>query len=91
MAIKRYYAEKNNTISSAFRENLTTRATGANMGLSDVLETFSIYGQASSGSTELERILIQFPINSISTDRSNGLLPDSGSVSFYLNMDMIRI
>lgn len=86
MAIKKYYAEKNNTISSAFKGNLTTRATGANMGLSDVLETFSIYGQASSGSTELERILIEFPVSAISQDRENGAIPTSGSVSFYLNM-----
>ena len=58
MAIKKYYANKDNTITNAFKQSLTTRATGANMGLSDILETFSIYGQASSGSTELERILI---------------------------------
>ena len=86
MAIKKYYANKDNTITNAFQSNLTTRATSANMGLSDVLETFSIYGQASSGSTELERILIEFPVSEISLDRTRGLLPASGSVSFYLNM-----
>ena len=62
MGIKKYIANANNTITSAFRSNLQTRGTGANMGLSDVLEAFSIYGQASSGSTELERILIKFNI-----------------------------
>jgi hypothetical protein len=86
MAIKKYYANKDNTITNAFELNLTTRATGANMGLSDILETFSIYGQASSTSTELERILIEFPVSQISQDRTNGLIPESGSVSFYLNM-----
>lgn len=86
MAIKKYYANKDNTITNAFQQNLTTRATGANMGLSDILETFSIYGQASSTSTELERILIEFPVSQISQDRTNGLIPESGSVSFYLNM-----
>ena len=86
MAIKKYYANKDNTITNAFKSNLTTRATGANMGLSDVLETFSIYGQASSGSTELERILIQFPVDEISLDRTRGLIPASGEVNFYLNM-----
>ena len=86
MAIKKYYANKDNTITSAFKSNLTTRATGANMGLSDILETFSIYGQASTSSTELERILIEFPINEVSLDRTRGLIPASGSVSFYLNM-----
>jgi hypothetical protein len=86
MAIKKYYANKDNTISNAFKSNLTTRATGANMGLSDILETFSIYGQASTSSTELERILIQFPISEVSLDRTRGIIPAAGSVNFYLNM-----
>ena len=86
MAIKKYFANADNTITNAYRSNLVTRGTGANMGLSDVLETFSIYGQESSQSTELERILIKFPINEISEDRTNGLIPSPGAVSFYLNM-----
>ena len=86
MAIKKYYANKDNTITNAFQQNLITRGTGANMGLSDVLETFSIYGQASATSTELERILIEFPVNEIIADRSNELIPESGKVSFVLNM-----
>jgi len=86
MAIKKYYATKDNTITNAFKPNLQDRATDANMGLSDILETFSIYGQATSGSTELERILIEFPINQISSDRTLGLIPAAGNISFYLNM-----
>ena len=86
MAIKKYYADKDNTITNAFQSNLSTRGTGSNMGLSDILETFSIYGQASSDSTELERILIQFPIDDIIQDRTSGAIPESGKVSFYLNM-----
>ena len=86
MAIKKYYANKDNTITNAFRQDLTTRGTGANMGLSDILETFSIYGQASATSTELERVLIEFPINDIITDRSNDLIPQAGEVNFVLNM-----
>jgi hypothetical protein len=86
MATKKYYADKDNTITNAFKSNLTTRATGANMGLSDILETFSIYGQASSGSTELERVLIQFPISEIVSDRAAGIIPNSGEVSFILNL-----
>ena len=50
--IKRYFASKDNVISNAFEENLTTRATGSNMGASHIVEVFSIYGQASSGSSE---------------------------------------
>ena len=86
MAIKKYYANKDNTITNAFRQNLTTRGTGANMGLSDILETFSIYGQASAESAELERILIEFPVSDISTDRANNIIPEAGKVSFILNM-----
>jgi len=91
MPIKRYYASKDNTITNAMRSALSdaTRATGSNMGAADVLETFSIYGQASSSSglsQELSRILIQFPVDTISTDRTAGTIPASGSVSFYLKM-----
>jgi len=86
MTIKKYFSNSDNTITNAFRANLQTRGTGANMGLSDVLETFSIYGQASSGSTELERILIEFPVSQIRADRASNIIPASGSVSFYLNM-----
>ena len=46
--IKRYYATKDNTITNAFQENLSTRGTGSNMGASDIVEVFSIYGQQSS-------------------------------------------
>tara|TARA_R110000744_G_scaffold2679_3_gene10736 strand:- start:5415 stop:6881 length:1467 start_codon:yes stop_codon:yes gene_type:complete len=86
MSIKKYYANQDNTITNAYQQNLQTRGTEANMGLSDILETFSIYGQASSGSTELERILIEFPVSQIITDRSNGSIPESGKVNFVLNM-----
>lgn len=91
MAIKRFFANKDNTITNAFNASLTStgRATGSNMGAADVLETFSIYGQSSGSSglsQELSRILIQFPIDEISTARTAGTIPASGSVNFYLNM-----
>ena len=49
MAIKRYVAAKDNTITNAFNSTLlaSQRGTGSNMGAADVLEIFSIYGQAS--------------------------------------------
>ena len=87
--IKRYYATKDNTISNAFEENLTTRATGSNMGASDILETFSIYNQVSNSSgisSELARILIEFDTAHLTNDRTAGKLPASGSVSWYLKM-----
>ena len=86
MAIKRYFSNSDNTITSAFKPNLRTRGTNANMGAADILETFSIYGQASSASTELQRILINFPISEIISDRATSKLPGAGSVNFYLNL-----
>ena len=50
MAILRYTASADTTITNAFEANLRTRGTGSNMGYADSLEIFSIYGQ-DSGST----------------------------------------
>jgi len=86
MAIKRYYADKDNTITNAFKANLSTRGVSGNMGQSDILEVFSIYAQANTSSSELSRILIQFDTDAINTDRSAGDIPASGSVSFFLRM-----
>lgn len=86
MAIKRYYAEKDTTITNAFKKNLITRGTGSNMGESDILEVFSIYGQASTSSLEAARALVQFDIASLKADRDLEVIPASGSVSFYLRM-----
>jgi|TARA_R110002012_G_scaffold293472_2_gene489160 hypothetical protein len=86
MAIKRYNAEADNTIVNAFGPGLRTRATGSNSGQADVLETYSIYGRVTTSSQELSRILIQFPMSGITSDRSAGTIPGSGSVSFYLRM-----
>ena len=75
MGIKRYTAIADTTITNAFKTNLTTRATGSNMGLSDSLELFRIYGQESTSSVELSRILVKFNVtgsNSLKTDRTNG-------------------
>ena len=90
MGIQRYSASIDTTITNAYQMNLTTRATGANMGLADTLEVFSIYGQQASASSELSRILIKFPVSgatsSIGADRDAGSIPASGSVNFYLRM-----
>jgi len=91
MAIKRYTATADNTISNAWQSNLTKRATGSNMGAADVMEIYSIYGRAYTSSAEnkqveLSRILVQFPVTSISSDRTAGNIPASGSVNFYLKL-----
>ena len=91
MAIKRYTATKDNTITNAYKSSLleTRRGTGSNMGMADVAEVFSIYGQGSGSdglSQELTRILVEFPVSTVSADRTAGTIPASGSVSFYLKM-----
>ena len=86
MSIKRYLATKDNTISSAFKANLSDRGVTSNMGSSDILEMFSIFGQASSSSLEQSRILVEFPVNDIHKDRQAGIIPASGSVKFKLKM-----
>jgi hypothetical protein len=85
--IKRYKPTKDNTITNAFGENLSTRGTGSNMGLSDIIEVFSIYGQVSSSSgfsSEEARILIEFDMGEIQSDISSGILdPDA---KFFLRL-----
>lgn len=90
MSIKRYVAEKDTTITNAFKSSLTTRAEEANMGQSDSLEIFSIYGQATTSSVELSRILVQFPISDIQADRASGDIGASGSVQFILKLSNAR-
>ena len=86
MAIRRYVANADNTISNAYKDGLGTRATGSNMGQADISEVFSIYARASLSSSELSRVLTQFNVSTISSDRTAGVIPASGSVSFYLRL-----
>ena len=46
MAIKRFLSTKTNTITNAYDYTLLQRGTGSNMGEADVMQIFSIYGQA---------------------------------------------
>ncbi len=92
MSILRYTASLDNTIVNAYQPNMTTRGTGANCGQADIIETYSIYGRQmasasqTSGSQELSRILLKFDLDKITSDRSTKVLPDSGSVKFYLRV-----
>jgi len=86
MSIKKIFSSKDNTITNAYKSNLSDTGELSNMGKSDIMEVFSIFGQMSSDSVEKTRILIDFPIEDIKTLRDNGDIPDSGSVYFYLNL-----
>jgi|5B_taG_2_1085324.scaffolds.fasta_scaffold00043_22 hypothetical protein len=85
--IKKYKATKDNTITNAYQENLVTRGTGSNMGRADILEVFSIYGQLSSSSgfsSEKSRILVQFDVETLTSDRNSGAVPSDAS--YYLKL-----
>jgi hypothetical protein len=84
--IKTYTASADNTIVNTFKSNLSKRATGSNAGAADVLEVYSVYGRQTTSSQELSRVLIKFPVDQVSNDRTAGRVPGSGSVSFYLNL-----
>jgi hypothetical protein len=89
MAIKKYIATADNTVTNALKADLTTKGTGSNMGAADILEVFYIAGQTSASagiSSEKSRILVDFNTDQMSTDRTNGLVPASGNVSWYLNL-----
>jgi len=86
MAIKRYTADADNSITDAYKSNLTSSGSLANMGESDVVEVFSIFAQANSSSLELTRILTKFPISTIVSDRAAGTIPISGSTNFILKL-----
>lgn len=86
MTLKRYLASLDTTITNAFKPDLSTRATGSNMGASDVTEVFEIYGQSATSSLEKSRALYQFPIDTIASDRTATTIPDSGSVKFFLRL-----
>ena len=86
MSIKRYIANKDNTITNAFKSNLSERGTKGNTGASDIVEVFSIFGQASSASVEQSRILIEFPVSEISDDRNSSTIPAKGKVSFIMKL-----
>lgn len=86
MGIKNYKATKDNTITNGYKLVSQIRATGSNMGAADILEVHSIYGQQTTSSAELSRVLIQFPTTAISSDRTAGTIPASGSVKFFLRM-----
>lgn len=85
MALRRYLAIADTTITNAYKSDLLTRATSSNQGECDTLQVFHIYAQAST-SSENSRILIQFPISEISQDRTDSLVPLSGSCNFILKL-----
>ena len=89
--IKRYVAKKDATITNAYKfNNSSMRATGSNIGGADSGEIYALFGNINSGSIEKSRLLIEFPVSSIINDRTSGVVPASGSVTFYLKLFNVR-
>lgn len=86
MSIKRFSATKDNTITNAYKENLVSSGSLSNMGASDIVEVFSIYGQATTSSLEKSRVIIEFPVSEISSARTAGSIPESSKVDFKLKL-----
>lgn len=86
MAIKKFYATKDNTITNAFKGLTTVRATGSSVGAADALEVYKVYDRIEDSATELSRVIIQFDTDDIASKRTAGDIPESGSVSFFLNL-----
>lgn len=84
MSILKYIATADTTITNAFRPLTKNRAYYANMGAADSLEIFSM--PVSGSESEISRILLNFPIQEISSSRNEGRIPNQGSVSFYLKL-----
>tara|TARA_R110000765_G_scaffold175371_7_gene280173 strand:+ start:497 stop:1918 length:1422 start_codon:yes stop_codon:yes gene_type:complete len=94
MPIKKYYSTADTTITNAYKEDLQTRGTGSNMGLSDSLETFTIYNQVNysasattvttGAQTEAARILIKFDASTVKSDYDAATVPSASN--FYLRL-----
>ncbi len=88
MSVKKFYATADTTITNAYKENLRERGTDANMGLSDSLEVFFIYGQnpkpdVVADKLEEARILIKFDTDAIMDHYDNTFPTD---VKFVLKL-----
>ena len=78
MAIMKWHAEADTTITNAFKEGLSLKGSASNMGLADSLEVFCLHGQvADSGadSKEIARILIRFDVEKLRDSLVAGDVP----------------
>jgi hypothetical protein len=92
MAIKRYVATKDCSITNSYKEGNVYSGSLSNDGASDSLQVFSIYNQngfeSSSFFNRKSRILVDFPINDIQTDINNGTI--SANSEFYIKLSNVR-
>ena len=93
MAIKRFYATADTTITNAYAEDLKTRGDKSNMGKADTLEVFTIFDQVETVTTtkdgrvsvfphrEQARIIIKFDVDAIVADTEI-----SSDAKYYLRL-----
>jgi len=93
MAIKKWFADADASITNAYRSDLTTRGSGSNTGGADALEVFSLYGQSPNSTgvdaSELSRIVIHFSSSQVRQAQTDGELPALGATNspkYYLRI-----
>ena len=86
MAIKRYKATKDNTITDSYFENNRVRAKGTNSGLADSVEVFYLYGRAGIGVQERARFLIEFDIDQLVQDIADGKAVDDADTRYFVKI-----
>jgi len=94
MAIKRFTATKDNTITNAYDTYRREQGVSSSMGAADSLQVFSISGSVTTPrDNELSRILVEFPIEDISDLITSGDIP-SGTVvhgpQYFLKMYNVK-
>lgn len=89
MSIKKFYAVADTTITNAYKEDIKTRGTDSNMGLSDSLELFFIYAQTpdpeatDAEKREEARIILKFDTDAVLANYSNSF---PSGVKFVLKL-----
>jgi hypothetical protein len=86
MAIKRYKATKDNTITDSFKLDNRTRAKGSNSGLADSVEVFYLYGRTGDTTQERSRFLIEFDIDQLVQDIADGKTVDDANTKYFVKI-----
>mgnify|MGYP005818114425 CR=1 FL=1 len=94
MAIKRFIADKDTTITNAYDTYRRETGVSSSMGAADSLQVFSISGSVTTPrDNELSRVLLQFPIDDISDLITNGEIPTGSIVhgpQYFLKMYNVK-
>jgi len=80
MAVKRFTATKDTTITNARDSFKLKNGVSSSMGAADSLQTFVISGSGAPRDNELSRILLEFPMQDISDLITRGTIP-SGTIT----------